>query len=123
MKQLIFIPSYKNLKDKHNKVTLKLGYLWEPVPFKPRQHVHSLCSFTWANVPMHCKLATKQLKGPKLLRKKFNQEIAAFWRGAKSGFLVNSPKELFDETFSKSSCPSPPVAAEGGFEGGRRHLI
>jgi hypothetical protein len=24
--------------------------------------------------------------------------------------------------FSKSFCPSPPVAAEGGFEGGRRAL-
>ena len=67
------------------------------------------------------KLATKQLKGPKLLRKKFNQEGAAFWRGAKSGFLVKlSLMGLFDETFSKSFCQSPPIAAEGGFGGGRR---
>ena len=109
MKQLIFIPSYKNLKDKHNKVTLKLGYLWEPVPFKPRQHVHSLCSFAWANVPMHCKLATKQSKGPKLLRKKFNQEVAAFWRGAKSGFSV----EFFPKVSARARRP-PKAALEAG---------
>ena len=73
---------------------------------------------------MSFKLATKQLKAPKLLEKKFNQEVAAFWMGAKSGFLVKlSLMGLFDETFSKSFCPSPPVAAEGGFGGGRRHLI
>ena len=101
-----------------------ISIFYKHLILKPRQHVHSLCSFTWANVPMHCKLATKQSKGPKLLRKKFNQEVAAFWRGAKSGFLVKlSLMGLFDETFSKSFCPSPPVAAEGGFGGGRRHLI
>lgn len=70
---------------------------------------------------MHCKLATKQLKGPKLLEKNLKQEIAAFWRGAKSGFLVKLfLMGLFDEIFGKSFCPSPPAAAEGGFGGGRR---
>jgi hypothetical protein len=35
--------------------------------------------------------------------------MAAFCSAPKSGFLD------FDETFEKSFCSSPPVAAEGGF--------
>jgi hypothetical protein len=58
---------------------------------------------------MHCKLATKQLKAPKLLRKNLEQEGAAFWVGAKSGFWGAFPK-----SFARARRPPPKAALRAG---------
>jgi hypothetical protein len=64
---------------------------------------------------MHCKLATKQLKEPKLLEKNLEQEIAAFWWRAKSGFSV--------EFFPKVSARAHRSPLKAALEAGEGHLI